>query len=141
MDNTSSIRHPRYMLRAIGDWNRLRILLLLRNHEMSLNDIRTILSWNNQDVRRHLTYLRTVSLVSVKKMGRNTCYWLPLGTGSLLEKVMTSLANCFYDDQQIQADAAKFASLSSRGKCCSVIADGVGKRRGKHQTESQITDP
>lgn len=61
-------------LRVIGDANRIRILDLLRNGELSVGEITERLDTSQQNVSKHLGVLLQAGIVSRRKDGTSSYY-------------------------------------------------------------------
>jgi ArsR family transcriptional regulator len=106
------------MFRAFCDQTRLRILNVLKDGELCVNDIVEILQVPQPRVSRHLAYLRKAGLVEVRKDGLWCHYSLAPARspfhGSLLDCVVT----CFREVSEIRADRARAAKIRRSGGCC-----------------------
>jgi ubiquinone/menaquinone biosynthesis C-methylase UbiE/DNA-binding transcriptional ArsR family regulator len=67
-------------LRVLADPNRLRILLLLKEEELSVAELQEILSMGQSTISTHLSQLRQASLVEDRRSGKCNFYHLK-GTG------------------------------------------------------------
>jgi DNA-binding transcriptional ArsR family regulator len=114
--------HPGYFLRAIGDWSRLRILLLLLQRQMCIEDISFVIQMSRVHVSRQLAYLRKVKLLTARKVGLRNCYEVPPMTAALLKKATAGLMRCFENANELRDDAARALVLSKMGICCSSSA-------------------
>jgi ArsR family transcriptional regulator len=63
-------------LRAVGDVNRLRILLLLDREELAVAELQEILGLGQSRISTHLAQLRQAGLVEDRKQGKNSLYQL-----------------------------------------------------------------
>ncbi len=63
-------------LRAVGDVNRLRILLLLDREELAVAELQEILSLGQSRISTHLAQLKQADLVEDRKQGKNSLYQL-----------------------------------------------------------------
>jgi DNA-binding transcriptional ArsR family regulator len=61
-------------VKAIADETRQRILILLQNGEMSVQELTEHLGLTQSTMSHHLSCLRFVHLVSARKVGRQTFY-------------------------------------------------------------------
>jgi len=77
-------------LRVLADPNRLRILLLLRNEELSVAELQEILAMGQSTISTHLAQLRQAELVEDRRAGKNSLYKLRLEADpDLLEGLLT----------------------------------------------------
>ncbi|HEY3706889.1 MAG TPA: metalloregulator ArsR/SmtB family transcription factor [Terracidiphilus sp.] len=77
------------MLRAAADPNRLRILLLLKQEELSVAELQEILTMGQSTISTHLSQLKQAGLVTDRRVGKNILYSLadasPAQKGRLLQ--------------------------------------------------------
>lgn len=62
--------------KALANAKRLAILHLLEKQELSVNLIAKNLGLTQPNVSQHLMLLRREKIVSYRKIGKNTCYYL-----------------------------------------------------------------
>jgi ArsR family transcriptional regulator len=65
-----------YILKALADENRIRILNLLRNNELCVCDIEATLDIKQSNVSRHLNRLKTANIIVSKKESQWVYYRL-----------------------------------------------------------------
>jgi len=72
-------------LRALAEPNRLRILLLLKEEELSVAELQEILTMGQSSISTHLSQLKQAGLVEDRRTGKNNLYRLsgPAGGGPL----------------------------------------------------------
>src|ERR1039458_9088900 len=63
-------------LRLAADPNRLRVLLLLEQEELSVAELQEILSKGQSQISPHLSQLKQAGLVDDRRMGKNAFYHL-----------------------------------------------------------------
>jgi ubiquinone/menaquinone biosynthesis C-methylase UbiE/DNA-binding HxlR family transcriptional regulator len=63
-------------LRVLADTNRLRILLLLKEEELSVAELQEILSMGQSTISTHLSQLRQAGLVEDRRTGKSSLYHL-----------------------------------------------------------------
>ena len=63
-------------LRLAADPNRLRVLLLLEQEELSVAELQEILSKGQSQISTHLSQLKQAGLVEDRRMGKNSFYRL-----------------------------------------------------------------
>src|ERR1700709_1081873 len=63
-------------LRLAADPNRLRILLLLEQEELSVAELQEILAKGQSQISTHLSQLKQAGLVEDRRMGKNSFYRL-----------------------------------------------------------------
>lgn len=118
------------MFRAFADRTRLRILCLLRDGELCVSDLITILRIPQAKASHHLNYLRRAGLVEVRRQGLWSFYKLrPAGT-VFHEKLLECLGQCFADVPGLAADRQRAAKIKASGGCCPHVPSngGVGEK-------------
>lgn len=103
---------------AFSDPTRLRILHMLRDGEMCVGDIVTVLGLPQPTVSRHLAYLRRSGLVTNRKDGLWIFYGLATASSRAHEKMLECLEACFIDVPELKADRRRAERLRKRGGCC-----------------------
>src|ERR1700682_5517781 len=63
-------------MRLAADPNRLRILLLLEQEELSVAELQEILAKGQSQISTHLAQLKQAGLVNDRRMGKNAFYRL-----------------------------------------------------------------
>lgn len=100
------------VVRALGDDNRLRILMALRQRPLCVCEITTLLGLAASTTSKHLFLLRQARLIESIKKGRWVYYRLPQNPGpcvrDALAWTMRELANC----PQILQDEAALPGIS-----------------------------
>ena len=104
--------------RAFSDQTRLRILHLLKEGELCVNDLVAIIDVPQPTASRHLAYLRRAELVVTRKEGSWTYYALAPAQSVFHKTLMECLGKCFDEVPEMQKDAARAARLKKRGGCC-----------------------
>ena len=74
--HTDNLRSPAFMAKSLGDENRLKILLLLRDGKKSVSSIVEALELSQPLVSHHLKELRRALLVNVERKGPFVYYEL-----------------------------------------------------------------
>jgi ubiquinone/menaquinone biosynthesis C-methylase UbiE len=77
-------------LRVLADPNRLRILLLLKDEELSVAELQEILSMGQSTISTHLSQLKQAALVEDRRTGKNNLYRLGPPNGTPLDEILTS---------------------------------------------------
>jgi ArsR family transcriptional regulator, arsenate/arsenite/antimonite-responsive transcriptional repressor len=104
---------------AFSDPTRLRILHLLRDCEVCVGDLVTILEMPQSTISRHLAYLRRSALVAARKSGLWIYYSLAPATTEFHRKLLDCLGACFLDVPELKKDAARAKKVFKAGGCCS----------------------
>lgn len=103
---------------AFSDPIRLRILHLLRDGELCVGDLVTILDLPQPTVSRHLAYLRRSALVETRKTGLWMYYSLAQAKSEFHRKLLECLTARFADVPKLKADARKASKIRKAGGCC-----------------------
>ena len=106
------------MFRAFYDRTRLRILSLLGDGELCVNDIVEVLQMLQPRVSRHLGHLRKAGLVPARKSGLWIHYSLAPPKSEFHRKLLDCASCCFHEVPELKADAARAAKLKKSGGCC-----------------------
>ncbi|HUB30732.1 MAG TPA: metalloregulator ArsR/SmtB family transcription factor [Terracidiphilus sp.] len=81
------------ILRAAAEPSRLRILLLLKEEELSVAELQEILTMGQSSISTHLSQLKQAGLVEDRRTGKNNLYRLTSsGGGDLLEELIGQAA-------------------------------------------------
>jgi ubiquinone/menaquinone biosynthesis C-methylase UbiE len=81
------------ILRAAADPNRLRILLLLKEEELSVAELQEILVMGQSTISTHLSQLKQANLVEDRRTGKSNLYRLGTPAGSVvLDKFLDEAA-------------------------------------------------
>ena len=104
-------------LRLLADDTRLRLLLLLRQEELSVAELQEILGMGQSRISSHLAQLRTGRLVSDRRAGKNIYYTVEpalLGTeiSGVLDAAASELPEHKADSRGLAAVRRKRADLS-----------------------------
>jgi ArsR family transcriptional regulator len=78
------------ILRVAADSNRLRILLLLKEEELSVAELQEILAMGQSSISTHLSQLKQAGLVQDRRTGKSSLYHLaiPDAAASLFEGIL-----------------------------------------------------
>ena len=106
------------IFRAFSDANRLRILSVLKQGELCVGDLVSILGVPQPRVSRHLAYLRRAGLVETRERGLWNFYRLAPATSAFHKKLLECLTACFGDVPKVARDAEKAKALKKTGGCC-----------------------
>ena len=112
---------------AFSDPTRLRILHLLREGELCVGDLVTILDLPQPTISRHLAYLRRSLLVETRKSGLWMYYSLAVAKSEFHRTLLDCLTACFADVPEMKKDAIRAAKLRKSGGCCEPAPDVVGR--------------
>lgn len=104
------------LFRAFSDRTRLRILYMLRGHELCVCYIVDVLGVPQPKASRHLAYLRKAGLVLVRKEGQWMHYSLAPARTAFHQKLLDCLNSCFHEVPELATDARRLKMITS---CCS----------------------
>jgi SAM-dependent methyltransferase len=79
-------------LRVLADSNRLRILLLLKDEELSVAELQEILSMGQSTISTHLSQLKQAALVEDRRTGKSNFYHLCASNGGPLSQILSEAA-------------------------------------------------
>ena len=103
---------------AFSDPTRLRILHLLRDGELCVGDLVTILDMPQPTISRHLAYLRRAALVETRKSGLWMYYSLTSAKSEFHGKLLDCLSACFLDVPELKKDGVRATRVRKSGGCC-----------------------
>ena len=91
-------------LRLAADANRLRILLLLEQEELSVAELQDILAKGQSQISMHLAQLRQAGLVEDRRMGKNSFYRLkaPAELMNLLRQAASEIPEAAQDIEALR---------------------------------------
>jgi ubiquinone/menaquinone biosynthesis C-methylase UbiE/biotin operon repressor len=91
-------------LRLAADPNRLRLLLLLEQEELSVAELQEILSKGQSQISTHLAQLKQAGLVDDRRTGKNAFYLLtaPVELMDLLRKAAAEIPESVQDRQALR---------------------------------------
>jgi ArsR family transcriptional regulator len=97
---------------ALSDPTRLRLLNLMRDHEVCVCDFVEILGQSQPKISRHLAYLRRAGLVCARREGKWMHYRIErpanAGAAAILDTTLTSLEG----NREMRADRMKLGKMS-----------------------------
>lgn len=97
---------------ALSDETRLRLLSLMRDGEVCVCHLQSVLKTNQPKISRHLAYLRRAGLVIARRDGKWTHYRLAEINGELGE-IMTQTLNHLKRQAEIRKDGQRLKQV-----CC-----------------------
>ncbi|MHC5024566.1 MAG: ArsR/SmtB family transcription factor [Planctomycetota bacterium] len=106
------------MFRAFADRTRLRLLNLLRDGEICVGDLVSVIGAPQPTVSRHLAALREAGLVQVERDGTWCFYSLAAPTSELHGRMLECLECCLGEVPRLRRDLAKLTRLREKGSCC-----------------------
>jgi ubiquinone/menaquinone biosynthesis C-methylase UbiE/DNA-binding HxlR family transcriptional regulator len=116
--------------RLLADPNRLRLLLLLEQEELSVSELQEILSLGQSTISTHLAQLRAEGLVEDRRTGKNVLYRMKaLPAGGLLEVLRQGVAEI--PEARLDAAALELVRERRKDKVRSYFDELAGKF-GRH---------
>jgi ubiquinone/menaquinone biosynthesis C-methylase UbiE len=111
-------------LRLAADPNRLRMLLLLEQEELSVAELQEILAKGQSQISMHLAQLKQAELVEDRRMGKNSFYRLtaPAGLMDLLREAAAEVPEAAQD-----RDALRLALRKRRDRMRRYFDELAGK--------------
>lgn len=104
--NSQAMKSTIRVTKALGDTQRVRILLLLQKGELCVCQIVEVLSLAPSTVSKHLALLNSAGLVEMRKDGRWAYYRLPDGdAGESVSPLLQWVTQALQGDEMIQRDA------------------------------------
>ncbi len=97
--------------KALGDENRVRILMFLRNGEMCVCQIIEMIDLAPSTVSKHLSILRQAGLIDCRKAGRWVHYRLAEESDQMVMSVLSWLVESLSSDRRIQEDDQKLQQV------------------------------
>src|SRR5215467_4529550 len=91
-------------LRLAADPNRLRLLLLLEQEELSVAELQEILGRGQSHISTHLAQLKQAGIVDDRRMGKNAFYRLtaPPGLMELLHAAAIEVSEAAHDREALR---------------------------------------
>ena len=124
------------ILRVVADPNRLRILLLLKDEELSVAELQEILVMGQSTISTHLSQLKQAGLVEDRRTGKNNLYRL---SGTADSKTMADIlgeaVNEIPEAAQDQTELRRV--LRKRQDKMRAFFDSVAGRLGKDYVPGQ----
>ena len=104
------------LFRAFADPTRLRLLNLLREHELCVCDLCEALDEIQPKVSRHLAYFRRAGLVTVRRDGKWKHYAVTKKPAGLARTLLDCVRTCLRDLDALKDDLKRLRKLP-RGRC------------------------
>ena len=104
-----------YLFKVMADPIRLRILHLLRDGELCVGDLVSVLRVPQPTASRHLTYLKRAKLI----VARKNSYWTFYSLAPAATELRQRLHDCLEADSKGRArDRKRLAHVRRNGGCC-----------------------
>lgn len=107
------------MIRAMGDENRLRILMALRGKELCVCTLTGLLGLAPSTTSKHLSVLKQARLIESVKDGRFVYYRLTTEASpnhSIAGPALSWLIQALKSSRQVGADASRLAEIIEKGE-------------------------
>jgi ArsR family transcriptional regulator len=121
-------------LRVVADPNRLRILLLLRDEELSVAELQEILVMGQSTISTHLSQLKQAGLVEDRRTGKSNLYRLSIPDG-ILAGLLTEAQKEIPESAQDRAAMRRV--VKNRQDKMRSFFDSVAGRLGKNYVPGQ----
>jgi ArsR family transcriptional regulator, arsenate/arsenite/antimonite-responsive transcriptional repressor len=106
------------IFRAVSDPLRLRILHLLKDAEVCVGDLVSVLRVPQPTASRHLAYLKRAGLVTARKNSYWTFYRLAPPRSAFHQKLFECLETCSSDVPELAKDQTRIERIRANGGCC-----------------------
>jgi ArsR family transcriptional regulator len=117
-------------LRVVADPNRLRILLLLQQEELSVAELQEILIMGQSTISTHLAQLRQAGLVEDRRAGKSSLYRLaPQAAGGILASLLAQAQTEIPESNRDQS--AMHRVVKKRQDRMRLFFDSVAGRLGR----------
>ena len=113
------------IFKALGDENRLRILLMLRQRPLCVCEIHEVLNIALSTLSAHLKLMKHTGLIEDEKDGRWVIY--KLTRNSYLNDLLEKLKKELHTDATIQSDRVMISQLT-RELCASKLKQSLKKK-------------
>ncbi len=118
------------ILRAAAEPNRLRILLLLKEEELSVAELQEILVMGQSTISTHLSQLKRAGLVEDRRTGKNNLY--RFGTSGAGEVLNEMLSHARREIPEVSSDqAARHRVVKKRQERMRIFFDSMAGRLGR----------
>lgn len=106
------------IFKALGDWNRLRIVKMLQSRSLCVCEITSVLGLATSTVSKHLSILKEAEIISDKKDGKWVDYHLATDPKNIFVTAFLPLITYWLaDDEQVKADLEKLKSTDRVQLC------------------------
>jgi DNA-binding transcriptional ArsR family regulator len=111
-ERKNTMRHFLNVVRALGDENRLRVLLALRSRELCVCQIVELLGLAPSTVSQHMSILKRAGLVDTRKSGRLIFYqWPTAATNAEAKGALEWLSSCLSQDTVVTRDERRLKDV------------------------------
>ena len=106
------------IFKALGDWNRLRIVKMLQCRSLCVCEITAVLELATSTVSRHLSILKEAEIITDKKDGKWVDYHLVTNPKNIFVTAFLPLITFWLnDDEQVKSDLEKLKSTDRIELC------------------------
>lgn len=127
METSQPRQQAHEVFKALADPTRLRILNVLRDGELCVSDITTILGVPQAKASHHLVYLHRVGLVETRHQGLWSFYRLNPAKSRFRSSLLECIEHCSESVPGAADDRRRAAQLRKTGGCCPGLARGSTK--------------
>lgn len=99
------------ILKALADDTRIRIVNLLNQEELSVNEISEILDVQQSNLSKHLSRLRLTGIVNDSREGFNVYYSLVKHEDKALKSIISSITVGSLEDEGLNSDLDKMREV------------------------------
>jgi len=106
------------IFKALGDWNRLRIVKMLQCRSLCVCEITVVLELATSTVSKHLSILKEAEIIHDKKDGKWVEYCLDADPKNMFVTAFLPLITFWLnEDEQVKADLEKLKSTNRIELC------------------------
>ena len=107
-----------YILKALADEKRVRILKLLLYRKLCVCEIADILGATQPAISKHLKKLRSAGLISCEQDGFWTNYFIARPKDAHVKVLLRCVNKWLNDDGVVRNDARKAKNINRKRLCC-----------------------
>src|SRR5690348_8477622 len=112
------------VMKALSDETRIRILNLLKDGEMCVCEIETVLNISQSNASRHLTKLTTAKIVDYYKVNKYVYYKMDQGTIKEFSFINEILMSYAVKLEQCKKDLQRLKKYKESGLTCDDLKEG-----------------
>ncbi|MCI0493973.1 metalloregulator ArsR/SmtB family transcription factor [candidate division KSB1 bacterium] len=106
------------IFKALGDWNRLRIVKMLQYRSLCVCEITAVLELATSTVSKHLSILKEAGIISDRKDGKWVDYCLDTNPKNMFVTAFLPLITYWLaDDEQVKSDLEKLKTTDRMELC------------------------
>jgi ArsR family transcriptional regulator len=132
------MRHLAHIFKALSDESRLRILtLLLQRGELCVCDIEAATEFTQTKTSRHLSYLKRVGLVNVRRDGLWMHYSVRMPKQQEARMLLNCVSKILEHNTILQGDLKRGKKWEQRKSCC--LLRNKSNRKVKNEKQRSET--